>query len=153
MRRPVLLVCFLAALAPPATAQTVQVNGVQGVVFGTMLPGAATVISRTNASAAARFDLRGTGRRTVNLTFTLPATMSGPSGATLPLSYAGGDAGYSSTQNIGNQVGFDPRTTFNVTLANNGRGSVFLGCTALPAANQRAGNYTATLTLTVVYFP
>lgn len=143
----------LALAAAPAAAQVVQVSGVQGVAFGSMLPGTSTVVSRTDGARAARFDLRGTRSRTVNLTFTLPAALSGPSGAALPLSYASGDAGYSANQNIGSQIAFDPRTTFNATLSSNGRGSVFLGCTARPAANQRAGSYTAVLTLTVVYFP
>ena len=89
----------------------------------------------------------------MNLSFTLPSALSGPSGATLPLSYTAGDAGYSTNGNIGSQVAFDPRTSFTTTLSNAGRGSVFLGCTARPAANQRAGSYSAVLTLTVVYFP
>jgi hypothetical protein len=144
----------LLGVAPAGlAAQALTVTGVQGVAFGTMLPGANTVVPRTDGSRAARFDLRGSNGRTVNLTFTLPGALSGPSGATLPLSYAAGDAGYSQSQNIGSQVAFDPRTTFNAKLSNSGRGSVFLGCTARPAGNQRAGSYSAVLTLTVVYFP
>ena len=62
------------------------------------------------------------------------------------------DAGYSVTQSVGNQVPFDPHVTKTVTLANNRLGSVFLGGTVNPAVNQRAGGYTGTVTLSVVFF-
>ena len=79
--------------------------------------------------------------------------MTGPSGALMPLSFGAGDAGYSQAQTIGSQVGFDPRQPFTATLSNNGRGSVFVGGRANPATNQRAGGYTATLTLNVTVLP
>ena len=46
-------------------------------------------------------------------------------------------------------MGFDPKQPFTATLPNNGRASVFVGGTANPTTNQRAGAYTATLILTV----
>jgi len=79
--------------------------------------------------------------------------MIGPGGALMPLSFRAGDAGYSQSQLIGSQVGFDPRQSFTATLSNNGRGSVFVGGRANPATNQRAGAYTATITLTVTVLP
>jgi hypothetical protein len=79
--------------------------------------------------------------------------MTGPAGAQLPLSFGSSDAGYSQSQAIGSQIGFDPKQPFTATLSNNGRGSVFVGGTANPTANQRAGAYTATLTLTVTVLP
>jgi hypothetical protein len=71
----------------------------------------------------------------------------------MPLTFSSADAGYSQSQSIASQVGFDPRQPFTATLSNNGRGSVFVGATASPAANQRAGAYTATITLTVTVLP
>ncbi len=141
-------------VAPPAAAraQNIQVTGIQGVTFGSMLPGVSTVVSRTDGLRAARFDIKGAGNtRVVELQFSLPAALSGPGGATLPLSYTAGDAGFSAQQSVANQIGFDPRTAYTATLSGPGRGSVFLGCRATPAANQAAGNYSATLTLTVTY--
>ena len=74
--------------------------------------------------------------------------------AAMPLSFGASDAGYSQSQSIGSQVTFDPRTSFIAsTLNQQGRGSVFLGGTANPTTNQRAGSYTATITLTVAYYP
>jgi len=71
----------------------------------------------------------------------------------MQLTFGASDAGYSQTQAIGSQVGFDPKQAFTATLSNNGRGSVFLGATANPATNQRAGGYTATIILTVTVLP
>jgi len=77
--------------------------------------------------------------------------MTGPAGATLPLVFGGNDGGFSASQSIASQVGFDPRTPYLATFASN-RASVFLGGTANPSVSQRAGTYTGTVTLTVVFF-
>ena len=87
------------------------------------------------------------------MTFTLPAVLTGPGGATLPLTFGGSDAGYSQSQNIGSQIGFDPKQPFLITFSGQGRGSVFLGGTARPGLTQRAGSYTAIITLNVATFP
>ena len=102
---------------------------------------------------AGEFDIRGPNNSQMLLSFVLPVAMTGPSGALMPLSSGAGDAGYSQSQSIGSQVGFDPRQSFTATLSNNGRGSVFVGGRANPATNQRAGAYTATLTLNVTVLP
>jgi hypothetical protein len=143
---------LLLAGSARGEAQFIQVTGIQGVDFGSMVPGISKAVSRTDALSAARFDIKGAGSgRTVEVQFSLPAALTGPGGASLPLSYSAGDAGYSAQQSIGSQTGFDPRTVFVATLSANGRGSVFLGCRASPAANQPPGAYTATLTLSVAY--
>ena len=154
--RPIaLLVALTLAVAPAAAAQAaITVTGVQGVTFGTMLQGATKVISRMDAANAAQFTIKGAGSgRQVQLQFTLPPNLIGPGGAAIPLSYSAGDAGFSAEQSIANQIGFDPRSPFVAQLSQNGRGSVFLGCRATPGAAQAPGAYTATLTLTVIYFP
>lgn len=153
-RRALMAAGLLVGAGSALCAQNIQVTGIQGVTFGAMLPGVGKVVSRADGLNGARFDIKGAGNtRIVQLQFTLPAALSGPGGATVPLSYTGGDAGFSAQQSVGNQIGFDPRTPFTATLSGPGRGSVFLGCRATPAANQPAGNYSATLTLTVTYLP
>ena len=155
MRRTRHLLLGIGALllsARAGEAQAIQVTGIQGVSFGSMVPGISKAVPRTDALNAARFDIKGAGSgRMVELQFSLPAVLTGPGGASLPLSYTAGDAGFSAQQAIGNQTGFDPRTAFIATLSGNGRGSVFLGCRASPAVNQPAGSYSATLTLSVAY--
>lgn len=145
-------IAALLCSAEAGQTQSIQVTGIQGVSFGSMVPGISKAVSRTDALNAARFDIKGAGSgRTVELQFALPAVLTGPGGASLPLSYTSGDAGFSAQQSIGSQTGFDPRTAFIALLSANGRGSVFLGCRASPAANQPAGSYSATLTLSVAY--
>ncbi len=147
---------LLGAMAPAvlgAQGKPLTVTGVRGVTFGAVLPGVPRVVTRTDPANSGQFDIRGLNRSNVLLTFILPLTMTGPAGAQMPLVFGSSDAGYSRVQAIGSQVGFDPKQPFTATLANNGRGSVFLGGTANPTANQRAGAYTATITLTVTVLP
>lgn len=147
-----LAVAGLLIGAGPVRAQAIQVTGIQGVSFGGMVPGISKAVVRTDALNAARFDIKGGGSgRTVELQFSLPGALTGPGGASVPLSYTAGDAGFSAQQSIGSQTGFDPRVPFIAMLSANGRGSVFLGCRASPAPNQPSGAYSATLTLSVAY--
>jgi hypothetical protein len=154
MRAALTFLSLLFAAALPVAAQN-SVTGIRNLVFGTVFPGVSKVVLRTDAVNSGQFNLRGRRNGIVLLTFTLPASMLGPLGATLPLAFGANDAGFSPTQAVGNQtVSWDPRTPRNVTLSNTnpGRGSVFLGGRANPAVNQRAGNYTGTVTLSAVFF-
>ncbi len=141
-------------LAVPLHAQRpLTVTGVRGLTFGAVLPGVPRIILRTDPANSGEFDIRGPNNSQMLLSFVLPVAMTGPSGALMPLSFGAGDAGYSQSQSIGSQVGFDPKQPFTATLSNNGRGAVFVGGTANPTTNQRAGAYTATLTLNVTVLP
>lgn len=148
-----LMLALLSGVSLHAQGKPLTVTGLRGVTFGAVLPGVPRVIARTDPANSGQFDIRGPNRKQVLLTFILPLRMSGPGGALMPLTFGAGDGGYSQSQAIGSQVGFDPKQPFTATLSNNGRGSVFLGATANPATNQRAGAYTATITLTVTVLP
>jgi len=153
MKRESLLVLGVLLLAAPLVAQgkPLTVTGVRGVTFGAVLPGVPRVVLRTDPANSGQFDIRGPKGGPVMLSFVLPLNMTGPSGALMPISFGASDAGFSSTQSIGSQVGFDPRQPTTVIFPNNGNVSVFVGATARPATNQRAGPYTGTITLTVTY--
>ncbi len=155
MKREWWIVLGAMLLGVPLQAQgrPLTVTGVRGVTFGAVLPGVPRVISRTDPANSGQYDIRGSSRRQVLLSFVLPLSMTGPAGALMPLSFGASDAGYSQSQAIGSQVAFDPKQPFTATLSNNGRGSVFVGATANAAANQRAGAYTATLILNVTVLP
>jgi hypothetical protein len=155
MKREMWIVIGALLLAVPLQAQAkpLTVTGVRGLMFGAVLPGVPRVVSRTDPANSGQYDIRGPSRNQMVLAFVLPVAMTGPAGALMPLSFGASDAGYSQSQAIGSQVGFDPKQPFTATLSNNGRGSVFVGATANPATNQRAGAYTATLTLTVTLLP
>jgi hypothetical protein len=145
-------VALAVAAAAPARAQ-VLASAVQGIAFAAMLPGVPKPVSRTDGAAGGRFNLQGPKDTQVLLQFSLPTSMSGPGGATLPVTFGSGDAGYSPQQNINNQTGFDPRTPQMVEISSSGRGSVFLGATARPGPAQQPGAYTGTLILTVTVIP
>jgi len=149
-------VALLGAALPPvlgAQGKPLTVTGVRGVTFGAVFPGVPLAISRTDPANSGQLDIKGPNRSNVLLTFILPLTMTGPAGAVMPLSFGSSDAGYSQSQAIGSQIGFDPKQPFTGALSNNGRASVFLGVTANPTASQRAGAYTATITMTVTVLP
>ena len=154
MRRIALVLGLATLFAHPALAQAgrkIRVDGIRPLAFGSLLAGAPTTVLRTDPANSGQFDLTAQNNDVVILTFSLPSSMSGPSGASLPLAFSGSDAGFSSSQSIGAQVAFDPRQSYVATMSQQGRGSVFLGGTVAPAFNQRPGSYSATITLTVMY--
>jgi len=154
MNRESWIVIGAMLLGVPLLAQgkPLTVTGIRGVTFGAVLPGVPRVVLRTDPANSGQFDIKGP-KGNVLLSFVLPLTMTGPAGAQMPLTFGSSDAGYSQTQAIGSQVGFDPKQPFTATIPNNGSASVFVGATANPAANQRAGGYTATIILNVTVLP
>jgi len=148
----IVLGAMLVGVPLLAQGKPVTVTGVRGVTFGTVLPGVPSVVLRTDPANSGQFDIK-VPKGPILLSFVLPVTMTGPGGALMPLTFGASDAGFSPTQTIGSQVGFDPKQPFTTPVPNNGRASVFLGSTANPAANQRAGAYTATIVLNVTVLP
>src|SRR5262245_2677327 len=153
MNRISWVVSLAVLLGMPLHAQgkPLTVTGVRGVTFGAVLPGVPRVVLRTDPANSGQFDIKGPKGGPVLLSFVLPLSMTGPGGALMPIVFGASDAGFSATQNIGSQVGFDPKQPMTVTMPNNGNASVFVGATANPATNQRAGAYTGTIILTVTY--
>ena len=153
MKRESWIVLGAMLLGVPLAAQgkPLTVTGVRGVTFGAVLPGVPRVVLRTDPANSGQFDIKGPKGGPVLLSFVLPLSMSGPAGALMPIVFVASDAGFSSTQSIGSQVGFDPRQPTTVIFPNNGNVSVFVGATANPGTNQRAGAYTGTIILTVTY--
>ncbi|HET8762100.1 MAG TPA: DUF4402 domain-containing protein [Gemmatimonadales bacterium] len=153
MRRIALVLGLAMLVAGPLLAQgrKIRVDGVRPLAFGQLLAGNPSTVLRTDPANSGQFDLRAQNNDVVILTFSLPSSMSGPAGASLPLTFSGSDAGFSRSQSISDQVTFDPRQSYLGTMSQQGRASVFLGGTATPAFNQRPGAYSATITLTVMY--
>ncbi len=155
MRRALWFLAVLMLLGLPLQSQgrPLTVTGVRNLTFGTVLPGVPRVVLRTDPANSGEFEIRGPNRGRVLLAFVLPVAMTGPAGALMPLTFGASDAGYSQTRTIGSQVGFDPKQPFTADLPANGRAAVFIGATANPVTNQRAGAYRGTLTLTVTVLP
>jgi hypothetical protein len=145
------MLLFLVHAPLLAQGRPLTVTGTRDLTFGTVIPGVGQPVLRTNPVQSGEFRLRGEKNTAVQFTFVLPVSMAGPAGATLPLSFGATDAGFSASESITSQVGFDPRAAATGQLSNNGRGSIYLGGTANPGPAQRAGAYSATITLTVSY--
>lgn len=153
MRRFALVLGLVALMSAPAAAQgrKIRVDGIRALAFGPLLAGAPAKVVRTDPARSGQFDITAQNNDLVILSFSLPTSMSGPAGTSLPLTFSGSDAGFSQVQSIGDQVAFDPRQAYVATMGQQGVSSIFLGGTATPAFNQPPGVYTATITLTVMY--
>jgi hypothetical protein len=123
----------------------------QTLDFGTLFSGTATKVSRFDALRAGQFELRGAKGSEVRVDLGLPAALSGPRGAKVPLQFTAGDGGFARDGVIATAAPFDPRAALVTTLSGNGRLYLFLGGTATPAARQTAGAYTGTVTVTIAY--
>ncbi len=130
----------------------VTATGSQGLNFGTVFPGIAVQVLRTDAVNSGQYQIRGTNGGQVQVTFTLPSAMTGPGGSQLPLSFGAGDGGYSQSPTIAAATGFDPRTPLVATLSGQGRLYLYLGGKVSPPAQIAPGAYSATVTITVIYF-
>ena len=141
-------------------------DGTRTLRFGGITPGTGPVTVLPNAINAG--EGRGTGAnayRSLTFSFTLPTALTGPGGATIPLNFNGAYAGSCEIDNS-NQCDAASRQTWNpvtepthTDLPYNRAGgnrflyprySVYIGGQALPAANQRAGNYSAAIGVLVV---
>lgn len=149
-------------------------GGVRDLDFGVLVPGVARVIA-VNSASSAKWEFsnipnnNGQNNRFADLSFSsLPAQLTGPGGATIPMSsfvvrvaLAKGGTDYYSYGDFTVTPAsptIDPNPRINPTGGagqppaapggNTGRSLVvYLGATVTPATWQRAGNYIGTLTL------
>lgn len=140
-----------AGSAAGVAAQQPTPTGSQNLSFGTVFPGVPVTVSRTDPANSGQFQVRGTRRALVQIDFTLPAALTGPSGGTAPLVFGAADGGWSASPSIGSATQFDPRTPLQTTLGANGRLYLFLGGQLVPPAQLPSGAYSATITITVTY--
>ena len=152
------IVMVAAALAAASGARQtafaqrpLTATGARNLTFGTLFPGVAETIVRTDAANAGRFDVTGARLTEVRVQLTLPPVMAAPSGATMSLTFGPGDGGFNTQNNIGAAQAFDPRVPLVFRLPSSGRLFIWLGGTVVPSATQAPGAYTATITLTAAY--
>lgn len=139
------------AVGVRAQGRPLRVIGLQPLDFGTLLGGVPTTVLRTDPLNAGRLEVRGERGRDVLVSFLLPAELVGPGASVVPLSFGPGSAGYSPTGAIDAQAAFDPSVPDSFALPGNGRATIYLGGSASPPPQPRAGTYFATITLTVSY--
>ncbi|HYT04712.1 MAG TPA: DUF4402 domain-containing protein [Gemmatimonadales bacterium] len=141
-----------ASIQATATVQQpINVTGDAALAFGNVFPGVAKTVAPTDA-AAGHFTVTGQASANVNLTFTLPGSLSDGSGNTLPI--ATWQAIHNNTNVTAGDTSFTPSAGLTSTTldATTGKRYLFIGATVSPASNQAAGAYSGTVTMTVVYF-
>jgi hypothetical protein len=146
--RALLVTFLLSGLFSEALHSQIQVTGRQDITFGTLFPGIPERVLPTDGVRAGEFRIRGPRNMEILLQFTLPAFMTEPGTATMPLSYAAND-GIDRPRGPGSAVAFDPTVDYTARLPNNRRARVYLGATASPSFSQTAGDYSAAVVLTV----
>jgi len=138
------------SITATASVQTpITVTGTQNLSFGNVFPGVAKAILYSDASNAGKFSVAGQASTPVTYSFTLPANLTS-AGNNLPI---GSWLGYeNATNSTSGGSGIAPSgTPTSSTLSGSGALFFFLGATVTPPANQPAGSYTGTVTLTVSY--
>jgi len=141
-----------ASINAQAVVQTaLTASTVRGLDFGATFGGIARTVLPTDVTSG-EVTLTGGANAEVAVTFTsLPATLTGP-GTPIPLAYGAGAAAHNAAGTRAGATTFDPSVGGTTRLnAATGLLSVYLGGTVTPAANQTAGTYTGTVTLSAAY--
>ena len=146
----------------PATSA----GGVRPLSFGVVVPGTTVSVAPRTAQGA-EFRIAGLlGRKSVDITLTLPAVLAGPGGATIPLSFSGTNAAVCELDVLGacqtaSLTSWDPVVTPTMRVRptkfgpgpkvfTNDQLALYLGASVTPAATQRAGHYAASATVVIV---
>jgi hypothetical protein len=149
-------------LTPPLTG-----TGTRALQFGVIVPGTTTVTVLPRSSAGGEFRISGVkSRKSVDISFTLPTQLTGPSGASIPLSFNGNYAGLceidtSGSCELASYVTWNPVSTptFRDTPTRYKPGrkvfaydayQVYLGGVASPSTTQRQGTYTGSIGVLLV---
>lgn len=120
------------------------VSQVQPLSFGYLTQGVTEVVPYTDTFRRGVVTVDGSGQAWIRVT--LPTALVSPQGATIPLQFLTGDV--AAQENGKPPDTFDPATSTRVNLSK-GTASLFIGGRAVPAAAQRAGVYSATVTVIV----
>ena len=130
--------------AAQATTPTAAV-AIQGLDFGPLTAGLAEPVRLSEAWR--RAEVRLEGERNLEVRLVLPTALQAPSGATIPLRFAAGDGSITMVGSSQSKL-FDPNLSTKVQFKGTETAAMmYLGGTALPAANQASGTYTATIVI------
>jgi hypothetical protein len=139
-----------SATVTAAVQQPITVTKNNDLAFGNVFPGVDKTIAVSNAGAA-KFTVAGQAVTSVNLTFSLPATITSGSNN---LTIANWTGHHNTVDLSSGGTTFTPSAspTTATLSAVGGNLFVYVGATAQPTASQPAGNYSGSMTMTVVYF-
>jgi hypothetical protein len=146
---------LLAACSLPhlALGQT-QVSGVRDLDFGAVVAGLTTQVSPSDPVKSGSFYIRYVAGGKIKVTLTIPSTLPRiGGGGSIPVSFRNGDAFVVSTAPGSNPNYFNPNgVSVSFLLAGAPDANVYLGGRVSPAAAAPAGNYSAPVIVTVVFF-
>jgi hypothetical protein len=138
-----------SATVTATVQQPITVTKNNDLSFGSVFPGVDKTIAFT-AGGAAKFTVAGQASTPINMTFTIPASISS-SGNTLALASWAGH--YATTDVTSGGTTFTPSASATgATLSGSGALYVYVGATVQPTLTQAAGSYSGSMTMTVVYF-
>jgi len=131
--------------------QPLMAIALQGLTFGTVLPGVATHVPAADPHRAGVFEIRGPTAATVRLEFVLPDALAHENApAFIPLTFSAGSASAGFGRGAGDQfLHFSPHAPLINPLSAEGRLFIRLGGSVSPGLPQQGGEYRATIYLTV----
>lgn len=137
--------------ASATVLQPVTVVAQSDLDFGNVFPGVNKSVLLTDAGAGSWY-VTGVSSAEVDLSLATPANLS-DGGNNLPIQFGAGDAGYNTANDPSTATGFDPAAGASTNLSGAALGDlwVWIGGQVQPVADQPAGLYTGTITLTVDY--
>ena len=141
----------LVAAGRPAAAQ-ISVIPIRDLAFGPVIVGIPTSIGPSHPVRSGQFRLTAPLNSRLHFRLTLPATLNGPAGARLPISFGNGDGIMVSGAPSSVPEVFNPKANQVVQDVASTTTNIFIGGTVSPAGNQQQGNYTGTITFTVTIF-
>lgn len=131
-----------------------SVLDVQGLQFGTVVPGLPTTVDPQTSPSAGKFEIRGAPRAEITVDVSLPSTLTvGP--WSMPLSFGGAAACHRNRDQQNLCTYFDPSATLVTNIRNRKFPEnlviIWIGGTVSPTPTQFPGVYRGTITLTAAY--
>ncbi|HKV73937.1 MAG TPA: hypothetical protein VJN95_05425 [Gemmatimonadales bacterium] len=150
MRRLAGLIALML-MAVPARAAVAQatVTPLRNLTFGPVIQGIPKHILPSDATRSGEYQFIAPLASNIRIAFTLPTRLNGPTGATMPISFSTTDGIAQGTASNSVPATFNPNVSNQYQLVTSNRILVWIGGTVSPAANQRTGSYTGTVTMTI----
>jgi hypothetical protein len=131
-------------LSPARAHAQFSIAQTQPLAFGYLTQGVTEIVPYTDTFRRGVVRVDGSGQAWIRVT--LPTTLAAPQGGTIPLQFLTGDV---AVQESGKAAAaFDPAASTRVNLTK-GTATLLIGGRAVPATNQPAGLYSATVTIMV----
>lgn len=120
------------------------------LTFTRVIAGVPLTVRPSDATAAKFKITPNKGAQTLQLVFSLPATLAGSAaGATpMPIVFSANSAIWSENASISGGTTFDPAAGLSVPLSNRSAIYVWIGGTVRPPSAQAGGDYTGTIMVT-----